>query len=234
MATAAAALKRKLYTLVLLAERANPAAAAVSAVAGAGVPPVAPAAAPAVPPRPIFSSPYSRVLLGMKKRGFGAGKWNGFGGKIELGETPRAAAVREMKEEACVDLDPAWLSKRAVILQQFEHDPVADPSGPGPVLEIHVYLAELPPAAEAAAAACSPRETEEMRPQWFDVAALPFDSMWVDDALWYPQLLGGEARRFRAHFLFRGHDTILEHSLQHLTEQEQRAMEEEDNIVRVA
>ncbi|KAJ1429629.1 hypothetical protein B484DRAFT_396306, partial [Ochromonadaceae sp. CCMP2298] len=27
------------------------------------------------------------VLLGMKKRGFGAGKWNGFGGKMDPGES---------------------------------------------------------------------------------------------------------------------------------------------------
>lgn len=41
-----------------------------------------------------------RVLLGRKKRGFGAGKWNGFGGKIEAGETIRQCAVRELREEA--------------------------------------------------------------------------------------------------------------------------------------
>nr|CAD7569503.1 unnamed protein product [Timema californicum] len=35
------------------------------------------------------------VLLGMKKRGFGKGKWNGFGGKVELGETIHQAAVRK-------------------------------------------------------------------------------------------------------------------------------------------
>ena len=27
-----------------------------------------------------------KVLLGMKKRGFGAGKWNGFGGKLKEGK----------------------------------------------------------------------------------------------------------------------------------------------------
>lgn len=32
------------------------------------------------------------VLLGMKKRGFGAGKWNGFGGKVQPGETIEEAA----------------------------------------------------------------------------------------------------------------------------------------------
>lgn len=35
-----------------------------------------------------------RVLLGMKKRGFGAGKWNGFGGKVQPGETIEEAARR--------------------------------------------------------------------------------------------------------------------------------------------
>lgn len=35
-----------------------------------------------------------RVLLGMKKRGFGQGLWNGFGGKVEEGETIKEAAKR--------------------------------------------------------------------------------------------------------------------------------------------
>ena len=47
----------------------------------------------------VFLREDCRVLLGMKKRGFGAGKWNGFGGKIETGETITEAAVREVKEE---------------------------------------------------------------------------------------------------------------------------------------
>lgn len=35
-----------------------------------------------------------RVLLGMKKRGFGVGRWNGFGGKVQAGETIEDAARR--------------------------------------------------------------------------------------------------------------------------------------------
>ena len=34
------------------------------------------------------------VLLGMKKRGFGEGRWNGFGGKVEEDETIEEAAIR--------------------------------------------------------------------------------------------------------------------------------------------
>ena len=42
---------------------------------------------------------HPRVLLGMKKRGFGMGRWNGFGGKVEAGETIEDATRREVGEE---------------------------------------------------------------------------------------------------------------------------------------
>ncbi|CEI89301.1 hypothetical protein RMCBS344292_03666 [Rhizopus microsporus] len=41
-----------------------------------------------------------KVLLGMKKRGFGANKFNGFGGKVELGETIEEGARRELFKQA--------------------------------------------------------------------------------------------------------------------------------------
>ena len=36
----------------------------------------------------------TRILLGLKKRGFGQGRWNGFGGKVQPGETIEAATSR--------------------------------------------------------------------------------------------------------------------------------------------
>lgn len=42
----------------------------------------------------LFVLEPGRVLLGMKKRGFGAGRWNGFGGKIQVGETIEEGAIR--------------------------------------------------------------------------------------------------------------------------------------------
>ncbi len=38
----------------------------------------------------------THVLLGKKKRGFGAGKWNGFGGKVEAGESADSRLGREL------------------------------------------------------------------------------------------------------------------------------------------
>ena len=43
---------------------------------------------------------HRRVLLGMKKRGFGVGKWNGFGGKLHANETMVECAARELHEES--------------------------------------------------------------------------------------------------------------------------------------
>ena len=40
-----------------------------------------------------------RILLGMTKRGFGQGWWNGFGGKLKPGETLEECAQRETEEE---------------------------------------------------------------------------------------------------------------------------------------
>ena len=40
------------------------------------------------------------VLLGMKKRGFGEGLWNGFGGKVSEGETIDAAGRRLIARDA--------------------------------------------------------------------------------------------------------------------------------------
>ena len=48
----------------------------------------------------VFVHDNQKVLLGYKKRGFGAGRWNGFGGKVETGETLEQAARRELKEES--------------------------------------------------------------------------------------------------------------------------------------
>ena len=57
------------------------------------------------------------VLLIRKKRGLGAGKVNGPGGKIDPGETAAQAAVREVLEEVCIEVsDPV---ERGVLRFQF-------------------------------------------------------------------------------------------------------------------
>ena len=52
----------------------------------------------------VFVLRDNEVLLIRKKRGLGAGKINGPGGKLEAGETPRQCALREVREELCISV----------------------------------------------------------------------------------------------------------------------------------
>jgi 8-oxo-dGTP diphosphatase/2-hydroxy-dATP diphosphatase len=62
-----------------------------------------------------------RVLLGMKKRGFGMGKWNGFGGKLHDGESIEDATRRETLEECGVIINT--MEKAGMNTFTFEGDP---------------------------------------------------------------------------------------------------------------
>lgn len=125
---------------------------------------------------------YPKVLLGLKKRGFGEGRWNGFGGKVEEGETIEKAVARELEEEA--GICPLEISKAGILDFEFENDPK--------VLEVHIY--------RVAKFSGEPKESEEMKPQWFHVDAIPFEQMWSDDIYWLPLLLAG--KKFKGKFLF--------------------------------
>lgn len=134
-----------------------------------------------------------KVLLGYKKRGFGAGKWNGFGGKVEDGEQIFDAARREIKEEAGIEI--ADLDHLGIINFQFRGNPE--------ILEVHIFKAkkfngEI-------------KESDEMKPQWFDIQEIPFHSMWPDDQHWIPLFL--EDRKFRGNFLFDKSDKILDYNI---------------------
>ncbi|KAF9169189.1 Nudix (Nucleoside diphosphate linked moiety X)-type motif 1 [Mortierella sp. AD011] len=124
----------------------------------------------------VMDKDQQKILLGYKKRGFGAHLWNGFGGKVEPGETPKEGALRELEEEAGITVKPEKLYKAGILLFLFENDPVG--------LETHVY--------KAFEHEGQIRECDEMRPQWFNFADIPFDQMWEDDRVWLPKLLQGQ------------------------------------------
>lgn len=140
----------------------------------------------------LFLRRDEQILLAMKKRGFGGGKWNGAGGKVEPGETYEAAAIRECEEE--VGVTPQALQKVGELhffdLPDTEH-------------YCHVYV--------TAEWTGDPHETEEMKPRWFAETDIPYSEMWPDDKFWMPLLLGGK--------LFKGkivieHDTVRENTVQ--------------------
>lgn len=130
-------------------------------------------------------NPPSEILLGFKKVGFGAGKYNGFGGKIEPGETITHAAIREVEEEIGIELSAKNLRQMARLTFIFPSDPNLDH-------DVYVFLA-------AEWEGC-PVESAEMNPHWFAVENIPFEQMWQDDILWLLRVLAGE--RIRGHFTF--------------------------------
>lgn len=134
-----------------------------------------------------------QLLLGMKKRGFGHGKWNGFGGKVEPGESLEQAMQREAAEE--VGIQVLNYEKRGILWFTFAGDRTA--------LEVHVYLCEQ--------FRGEIRESEEMRPAWFSIAELPWEQMWADDPYWLPLLLQGTC--FHGRFFFNGEQQLVSHSL---------------------
>ncbi len=136
----------------------------------------------------LFVVQGSRILLIRKRRGLGQGKLNGPGGRIEAGETPREAAVREVEEELRIEaLDPRPAGELSF---QFLD---------GYALQVFVF--------RSTAFRGEPRATSEAIPIWADIERIPFDEMWQDDRYWLPLLI--RETPFRGRFVFEG-ETMVE------------------------
>lgn len=137
----------------------------------------------------------NKLLLAQKKRGFGVGKYNGVGGKVEVGETIEQGMIRETREE--INVTPTEYAKRAIIT--FSNIDRGERFN----IEMHVYVAnnyigEI-------------TESEEMRPEWFDVDNIPYKQMFPDDKLWLPVFL--EGKNFEAYFKFDEDFNVLEYNI---------------------
>ncbi len=115
------------------------------------------------------------VLLGLKLRGFGAGLWNGPGGKAKEGEDAFSSFKREIEEESGLIIDSA--EKVALIEFKFADEPEK-------ILETHVF--------EVRNWIGEPQDGEEMAWQWFKNDEIPHDKMWPADRNWLPSLLEGK------------------------------------------
>jgi len=150
--------------------------------------------APAVRATLLFVVRDERILLIRKKRGLGAGKINGPGGKIDAGESPLVAAIREVQEE--IGVTPERVEQRGEIRFQFTD---------GLALQGFVFLARD--------CSGSPCETDEATPLWTPVDRIPYEQMWADDVFWMPILLA--EGKFRGRALFDG-DALLDHCFEAL------------------
>lgn len=140
----------------------------------------------------------NQILLAMKKRGFGANRWNGFGGKPEgKDRTIEDTAIRELGEESGglrVKLEA--IKKVSEIEFFFTQKPEWDQCVH--TFFVHEWEGE-------------PQETEEMRPQWFDLGTIPYGEMWPEDKLWLPRVILGEKIKGKIYFKdLEGHAEKME------------------------
>ena len=149
----------------------------------------------------LYKPEEKQILLAMKKRGFGKGRWNGVGGKLQGEETIREAVLRETEEEISVRVHPANLTQVAILDFSFTHAPDWNQ-------QVHVFFVTKWEG--------EPCESEEMRPKWFPTTHLPFADMWPDDIFWLPEVIAGE--RIRAAFVFGENDTITHQNIEFVVE----------------
>ena len=122
-----------------------------------------------------------QVLLIHKKRGIGAGKINGPGGKIDPGETAMECAVRETQEE--LHVTASGVAEAGLLWFDFVD---------GTKIHCIVFRADDFEG--------EPTETDEAVPLWFALDDVPFDRMWQDDELWFPSLLNRVPFELKATF----------------------------------
>jgi 8-oxo-dGTP diphosphatase len=132
------------------------------------------------------------ILLGEKKTGLGLGKFVGPGGKLERGESPEDAIIREVREEVGLELVHTSLLSIGELEYLFPHK--AAWSQKSWVFLCRDWIGV-------------PIESPELRPSWFSFADIPFDRMWDDAKFWLPTALSGE--KVSASFAFNeDNDTV--------------------------
>ena len=134
-----------------------------------------------------------KILLGMKKKKFGKGRYNGFGGGVNDGESLERCAIRETSEEAgIIMINPERMGRILFDFQDGEQDHL-------------VYFFR------ALNFDGVPMESEEMKPEWFHIKDIPYEQMWPDDKHWLPILL--EGRKFIGYFHFHKQRKIAGYEL---------------------
>ena len=124
-----------------------------------------------------------KVLLQFKARGFGQGKWNGVGGKVEPGETIEQSAAREIKEET------GLIVKKLEEMGQLEFIFTRQPDWNS---YCHVFICRQ--------FSGRLQRSQEGKLKWFGLKQIPLDKMWDDDKYWLLDLLTGKKLKMRFYF----------------------------------
>lgn len=139
----------------------------------------------------LFLLKDNQILLAMKKRGFGQGRWNGVGGKPKENEDILETAIRETQEE--IGVIPKNISHVATLDFYFQNKSEWNQ-------QVSVFITNEWEG--------DPSESDEMKPQWFETTNLPFNSMWPNDTFWVPLIISG--KKIQAEFTLGDGDMVLD------------------------
>lgn len=115
-----------------------------------------------------------KILLKKATRGISKGKWNGPGGKLELGETPKECMIREAYEETGLKMHKPFYHGK----MYFYMDGKRKLDFVGYLFSTKKFSGKL-------------RSTEEGKVKWFNIDEIPYDKMWDDDKYWMNLMLCG-------------------------------------------
>lgn len=124
----------------------------------------------------VFPLKDDHVYLSRKKRGFGEGFLNGYGGRGNPGEHLEQTVVRELEEEAGIQVAFEELEEVAIV--NFYR-------GEELLYECHVYFLREWNGDFI--------ESDEMAyPEKYLREQLPYENMWKGDLVWIPLIIKGE------------------------------------------
>ena len=135
-----------------------------------------------------------QILLGMKKRGFGLGRYTLLGGKVEEGETIEEGAQREAFEESNLELKD--LRQIATINFSWQNKK-------NPDMEVYLFRAND--------FSGTLEENDEIKPEWFEIKNIPYKKMWEDNTYWLPYFL--KNKNFKADFILGDNDKVISHQI---------------------
>jgi 8-oxo-dGTP diphosphatase len=119
---------------------------------------------------------HREVLLGRKRHGLGVGKIVAPGGKLEPGESPSRAAVREVREEVGLHVDERALELVGELTYPF-------PSKPS--------WSQKSWAFRAFGDWEEPTPSDELESRWIPLVNIPLAQMWDDARFWLLDALNG-------------------------------------------
>lgn len=118
----------------------------------------------------------SQILLCTKKRGFWLGKVNGIWGKVNPWEQIPIAAIRELKEESSIILNPDDIKQIGLCHFSWPHKSEWN-------VDVYIFVWNYE---------WEFKESEEVAPQRYDFEKLPYELMWPNDVHFVPRLINWE------------------------------------------